>query len=222
MTNRTHNTKTFVSGVTTPLPESAQCDCKGVIDVLVDVINSIVENNPKGWECNFHSLKVTPTIREAIWERDREEKQRPTCLHSAQEIDEDSYHAAHLVPRKAGGTNEMDNLYACCESCNEHTASRHSLLHLVYEGKYEEVKIIVAHIAKHRLDTHLGFPDERKYKGRLVAPQKKWLLETFGPACLEESVLEGISPTNTNVPNILVKLAKNQHYALEKLRAGTQ
>jgi 5-methylcytosine-specific restriction endonuclease McrA len=36
------------------------------------------------------------------------------CAYCGQEADQ----VDHVIPRKAGGTHDMENLVACCKSCN--------------------------------------------------------------------------------------------------------
>ena len=36
------------------------------------------------------------------------------CAYCGQEADQ----VDHVIPRKAGGTHDLDNLVACCKSCN--------------------------------------------------------------------------------------------------------
>lgn len=42
------------------------------------------------------------------------------CAYCGQEADQ----VDHVIPRKAGGTHDMDNLVACCAKCNQLKSSK--------------------------------------------------------------------------------------------------
>jgi 5-methylcytosine-specific restriction endonuclease McrA len=39
--------------------------------------------------------------------------------------DEEPLHIDHIIPRKAGGTHDLDNLQVLCKSCNLRKSSKH-------------------------------------------------------------------------------------------------
>jgi hypothetical protein len=46
--------------------------------------------------------------------------------------DEGDMHIDHIIPRKAGGTHDLDNLQVLCKSCNLRKAARSESFFLAY------------------------------------------------------------------------------------------
>ena len=44
--------------------------------------------------------------------------------------DEGEMHIDHIIPRKAGGTHDLDNLVACCKQCNTRKGSKNEAVFL--------------------------------------------------------------------------------------------
>jgi 5-methylcytosine-specific restriction endonuclease McrA len=63
--------------------------------------------------------RITKKLRKELWKRHFGDKREGTCFCCDDPIEEDNYHAGHVVARVKGGDTKIDNLRPICQSCNK-------------------------------------------------------------------------------------------------------